>query len=166
MAATQLSRCAIGAIFTACLGIVSASSAMADGTSAVEKLIAANNPCAELNITQLGLTVGIDRLQRVSVDGLDMSLRGNDFSLSLAGTLACATPDNGLVKGNASASVNASAALDLSDCRVISLDVDLNNFGGTLALVVDKLQALIESQLEEKLYSTVVKECGQLMSGR
>lgn len=138
------------------------SPAPAQDRTVIEEMIAAQNPCAGLKTEIAGQTVGIDRLQDVTLGAADAALRGDDLTLSFSGRLACATSGSALLKGDASSAVAASADVSLAACENASVEVLLSDFGGSFAAVVQALAPVLELQLAETARPMIVDACRRL----
>lgn len=125
----------------------------------IDELIAARNPCAGLVTDIAGQRVGIDKLDAVELHTANASLQDNDITLSLSGRLACKTSGAALFNGNASASISADASVSLTDCDAASLEVQLSDFGGSFAAVLQVLKQVLELQIEESARPEVAKVC-------
>lgn len=140
--------------------LVTPPDARAQEPTVIEKMIAAQNPCSELKTkTALGITIGIDKLDEVTLNTASASLDGNDVSLGFDGRLACRTSDAAVVKGNAATSVVAKAKLSLKDCAVDSLTVTLSEFGGTFGPILEAFAPALEQEIAAMATSRVIEAC-------
>lgn len=128
----------------------------------IEALIAARNPCAGLVTEIAHQRVGIDKLDAVELSSADANLKGDNVTLNLSGRLACKTSDAALFDGDASAAITADASVSLADCDAASIDVQLNEFGGSFAAVLQALKQVLELQIEDTARPEVVKACHSL----
>lgn len=140
--------------------------AWAQELTVIDAMIAAQNPCAELKTktktktkTKLGITIGIDKLEEVTLKTASASLAGNDVSLAFDGRLACRTSDAAVVKGNAAASVAAAAKLSLADCAVESVIVTLSDFGGTFGPILQAFAPVIEEEIVAAAKPRLMEAC-------
>ena len=62
-----------------------------DDWTVVERMLAAQNPCAALKTRQFGQTIGIDQLEDITLREADLALRDDNVTLSFTGRLACQT---------------------------------------------------------------------------
>lgn len=134
-------------------------SSLAQEMTIVERLLAEQNPCRNLKTTQLGIPIGIDVLQDIALDTAEISLNGNDVSVSLTGRIACQTPEEAIFSGSAAASITANANLFLSDCSIDALEVSLNDFGGDFGPILEALAPFLEVGLAETARSSLVQAC-------
>ena len=127
--------------------------------SVIERLIAEQNPCKDLEGTRFGVPFDIAVLQEVALEGAEISLHGDDVSATFAGRLACRTSDDAFLSGTAAASVQMSASLSLADCSIETLEVSLGDFGGDFGPILQALAPLLEVALEEAARSPLVHAC-------
>lgn len=125
----------------------------------VEELIAMQNPCAELKTTRFGITIGIDKLEEVTLTTASATLQGNDIALSFAGRLTCGTSDAAVLTGNAATSVTAAATMSLADCSIATLDVSLSEFGGTFAPILQALAPALEQEIASAARPRLIEAC-------
>ncbi|CAN5629817.1 hypothetical protein BH23PSE1_BH23PSE1_14920 [soil metagenome] len=167
-AVTSFTRLSLAAIMLPLAATLAAGPAAAQeaGTerqrTVVEQRLAEANLCGGLRTEQLGQTIGIDVLEDVEVREADVSLRGDDLALSLAGRLACRSSDDSIIAGNASADVAARAELLLSDCTISALDLDVENFGGSFGTALSAFAPQIEQALADEARSLLLCACRQL----
>lgn len=79
-------------LLLAVFGVVAAMppvSARAAEPTVIDQLIAAQNPCSGLKASAGSVSIGLDELENVALEQADVSLRGDDISVSLAGSFAC-----------------------------------------------------------------------------
>jgi hypothetical protein len=138
---------------------------MAQDRTVIEQVIAAQNPCGSLKVAQLGVSIGIDQLDYVEIDEVDLTLRGNDVTARLGGRLACRTPASSFVQGDASASLRADTALNLEDCSMRSLNVQLDRFGGSFKDILAALKGELEQLLASRFQQTVIDQCRRFKAG-
>lgn len=165
----QISRfpriaCAMLAIAFMTGSQLSAQEAPVQGLSIVEQAIARQNPCGGLSTEVAGTTIGLDVLRDVGVNALDLSLRGNDLSMSLSGMIACGTSSDGLLAGDASATIRAEATVDLGACDIRALTIALDDFGGTYGPILAGLRAQIEDAMTRQTAQALVDRCERLMA--
>ncbi|TNC64003.1 hypothetical protein [Rubellimicrobium roseum] len=132
---------------------------LAQEMSVIERLIAEQYPCKDLEGTQLGIPFDISVLQDVSLDGAEISLREDKVSATFAGRLACRTSDNAVLSSDAAASVQMSASLSLADCSIGALEVVLSEFGGDFGPILEVLAPVLEVVLEEAARGSLVQAC-------
>lgn len=136
----------------------------------VEQRIAAIRPCSSLAVskTMLGqrFTIGIDRLKSVSLINAQVTMAGNEVTLTFAGSLACRTSDSAAFKGDASVAVAGQSALDLGSCTIRALSIRLTGAGGTFGEVVRAAwDPLIRPKLEAEAAAMLRQACADF-SGR
>jgi hypothetical protein len=134
----------------------------------LEQRLAALQPCAELKKDLgLGVTVGIDKLKSIRLSRAEAVTEGNAVSIRLTGALACQTPDSAAVKGDASVSLEASAVVELTACRVQSLQIAPSAFGGSFGPALEALwQPLIAPKLKQNGEAMLRKACTDLLDGQ
>ncbi len=137
-------------------------SAPASAQSVVEKLIAAENPCAPLKKKTFLGKVGIDKLRGVHLDQADILLQGDTVKITVNGELACGTSNHSVVQGDASASITALATADIAQCNVTLMDVSLGHFGGAFGDVIAALSHKIKAGLEKRLSAVLIDACHRL----
>ena len=132
--------------------------------SRIETLVAATNPCGGLK-TKVGIfTVGVDRLKAVSIPTVSVLVSGDTATLGANGRLTCATSDNATVKGDASATVDANAQVDLATCRVIDGQIFLSGFGGTFGPILSAAKPQLEAALLGALTKALQDACSDLVT--
>lgn len=138
----------------------------AQDRTVVESMIAAQNPCASLKATQFGVSFGVDTLKEIKVDQIDLSLRGEHVSLSMAGRLGCRTSPSAVMQGDAVASIRADASVLLAGCVVRNVSVALGQFGGSLAGILASARPQIEYSLTEHFRTALTDSCHRFNAGR
>lgn len=152
------SRPGRAACLAACL-LGAAIPSAAEERTVIERAIAEQNPCRDLRTEVFGAGIGIDRLEDVTLDEVDFSLRGDDTTIDLAGGLTCRTADEALLRGNAGASIRASAQVLLTDCSVPAIDVVLGEFHGDFGDLLAAAAPLLETALEDAGRETLARAC-------
>jgi hypothetical protein len=148
----------------AAMATLSIAPAQAQDRTVLEQMIVEQNPCSGLSTDVGGVTIGVDQLRDVTVDAVDLSLRGDDLTMSLAGNVTCATPDDALLGGDASAAIAASATVNLAQCDMRDLSVTLDDIGGTYGPVLMALRGQIEQALSERIRDRLVSSCQRMMA--
>jgi len=126
----------------------------------VEKRVAAAQPCSGLKTKAFGVSIGIDKLDRVEVGSAAFNLKGDQVTMDLKGSLACKTSDNAVVRGDASVNINATGAVNLADCEHATVTVDATDFGGQFApLVQAAWDPSIKPKIEAEARKMLTEAC-------
>lgn len=131
----------------------------------VERLIAAENPCSQVRGKVLGVTIGIDQLEDVTLGTASIDLAGDDLSVALTGRLGCKTSDAAAFIGSASAAVSARASLSLATCDVESYSVTLSEFEGRFGDILGALAEPIEQEIVSATRPRLVSACTKFRDG-
>lgn len=151
--------------------LVALTATPAGAQTVVEQRLADLKPCSALKLTQnlagVPLSIGIDEVKSVTVKQADIAVQGNRLSFTLDGGLACRTPDNAPLKGDASVDISARATIDLAGCTVDNLEILPKRFGGSLRQVLEKAwKPLILPKLRQDAHEALVKACTNFAAGR
>ncbi|TAY87959.1 hypothetical protein [Rhizobium leguminosarum] len=151
-----LGLCAAGALVLQPLTF-----SQAQAANALERAIGDAQPCRSLRakVSSFGITVqvGVDKLDSVKIENLQVSVNGDVAEASARGTLACKTSDEALVKGGFSATAEVHLQVDLATCAESSIEIVKT--GGRFGDVVKGLQTEITDALRRSLEKNLVKLC-------
>lgn len=131
----------------------------AQAANIIEKAIAQANPCSGNSVKVSGVTIGIDRFDRVEIKEFSVSGTGSKGQASVTGFLSCKTSDEALFPGDANADFTVKASFDLSTCAVDSRQVDIPRTGGKYGLAVNLLKPKIIQAIEFAIVSEAPKLC-------
>lgn len=153
-------RCvAFGAIIVA----TSSLSSPASAANVLERAIAAAQPCKSLKVRQsvLGVKVelGIDKLDLVRIDTLEIRVNGDLAEASALGTLACKTSDDAPLKGGFSAKARIHLQANLATCVMNASSIDIIEAGGEFGDVVTTFEPEISAALRKGVESALKKLC-------
>ncbi|CAA2137021.1 hypothetical protein MBLL_00453 (plasmid) [Methylobacterium bullatum] len=127
--------------------------------NALERALERLQPCQGLKV-DIGLTtLGVDKLERLSVEEIAIVVKGNAADASVLGSLACKTSDAALKKGDASARFRVKAHMDLSTCAVSEQQTEILSTGGTFGGLVDLFRNRIKRTIEDGLAGELGKLC-------
>lgn len=145
--------------------IVAASSLSSPASAAnvLERAIAAAQPCKSLKVRQsvLGVKVelGIDKLDLVRIDTLEIRVNGDLAEASALGTLACKTSDDAPLKGGFSAKARIHLQANLATCVMNASSIDIIEAGGEFGDVVTTFEPEISAALRKGVESALKKLC-------
>lgn len=149
------------AVFTAIALMVTQRPAAAENV--LERAIGDAQPCRALkvNASSFGISVevGVDKLDYVKIERLDMSVNGDLAEAKARGTLACKTSDNTLVQGGFSATADVSLHFDLSSCKTTESSFEIIRTSGPFGDIVQGLKDEIAQALLRGLQRNVSKLC-------
>ncbi|MBW8789138.1 MAG: hypothetical protein JF594_15665 [Rhizobium leguminosarum] len=135
----------------------------AQAANALERAIADAQPCRSLKakVSSFGITVqvGVDKLDSVKIENLQVSVNGDAAEASARGTLACKTSDEALVKGGFSATAEVHLQVDLATCKTAESSIEIVQTGGRFGDVVNGLQTEISEALRRSLEKNLAKLC-------
>lgn len=153
-------RCvAFGAIIAA----TSFLSAPASAANVLERAIEAAQPCKPLKVRQsvLGVKVelGIDKLDFVKIDRLEIRVDGDLAEASALGTLACRTSDDAPLQGGFSAKARIHLQTNLLTCVMSESSIEIVEAGGEFGDVVTALEPEISAALRKGVEKALKKLC-------
>jgi len=135
----------------------------ASAANALERAIGEAQPCRSLKAkaSSFGVSVeiGVDKLDYVKIDQLQLSVNGNLADAKVRGTLACKTSDNAMVQGGFSATADVSVHVDLATCKTTESSIEITDTGGSLGDVVKSLKDEISGALRRGLERNMSKLC-------
>ncbi|TAU83532.1 hypothetical protein ELI40_09715 [Rhizobium leguminosarum] len=135
----------------------------AQAANALERAIGDAQPCRSLKakVSSFGITVqvGVDKLDSVKIENLQVSVNGDVAEASARGTLACKTSDEALVKGGFSATAEVHLQVDLATCKTAESSIEIVKTGGRFGDVVKGLQTEISDALRQSLEKNLAKLC-------
>ncbi|MBY5847278.1 hypothetical protein HA464_06080 [Rhizobium leguminosarum bv. trifolii] len=135
----------------------------AQAANALERAIGDAQPCRSLKakVSSFGITVqvGVDKLDSVKIENLQVSVNGDAAQASARGTLACKTSDEALVKGGFSATAEVHLQVDLATCKTTESSIEIVQTGGRFGDVVKGLQTEISDALRRSLEKNIAKIC-------
>ncbi|TAU88695.1 hypothetical protein ELI02_29200 (plasmid) [Rhizobium leguminosarum] len=153
-----LGLCAVGALVMQPLTF-----SQAQAANALERAIGDAQPCRSLKakVSSFGITVqvGVDKLDSVKIENLQVSVNGDVAEASARGTLACKTSDEALVKGGFSATAEVHLQVDLATCKTAESSIEIVKTGGRFGDVVKGLQTEISDALRRSLEKNLAKLC-------
>ncbi|TAV48595.1 hypothetical protein ELI30_09905 [Rhizobium leguminosarum] len=153
-----LGVCAVGALVMQPLTF-----SQAQAANALERAIGDAQPCRSLKakVSSFGITVqvGVDKLDSVKIENLQVSVNGDVAEARARGTLACKTSDEALVKGGFSATAEVHLQVDLATCKTAESSIEIVKTGGRFGDVVKGLQTEITDALRRSLEKNLVKLC-------
>jgi hypothetical protein len=123
----------------------------------IDDRLTASDPCEDLP--------GLSETESVALDRATITLLPETGSLSLSGRIACRTPDDALLRGDASVRVEAEVTVALSGCTATASDVRLTDHSGSLAGVVEALAPELERMLAEDVAGAAEDACRDLLDG-
>nr|WP_245460471.1 hypothetical protein [Rhizobium leguminosarum] len=107
----------------------------------------------------ISVEVGVDKLDSVKIENLQLSVNGDTAEASAGGTLACKTSDEALVEGGFSATAEVRLKIDLSTCKTTDTSIEIVKTGGRFGDVVKGLETQISSALRQSLEKNLAKLC-------
>ncbi|QFT74867.1 hypothetical protein [Ruegeria sp. THAF33] len=131
----------------------------AHSNTVIQKRIAEDNPCRGLKFDAGLFSIGIDRLQSVSVEGAAVLLTGDVVDATFTGRLACETSSAAFVRADASVRISAAATMHLDTCDVPTVSVTLSDFGGSKAGVLRAFSADIEEAVKAEIVEGLHEAC-------
>ncbi|RUZ79408.1 hypothetical protein EN943_07490 [Mesorhizobium sp. M7A.F.Ca.US.006.01.1.1] len=149
-----LTPIALGSVLVLTLASQSAFSA-----NVLDRAVEAAQPCRSLKLkTGIG-TVGVDKFAGANIEKVQIMVGDDIASAKAVVTMACRTADNAVFKGDASATVDLDAEMNLSTCEMNHLEVQIVKTGGTFASVLDAFKDEISEALKRKITSELGKLC-------
>ncbi|MDR9808896.1 hypothetical protein [Rhizobium hidalgonense] len=154
-----------------CLGLLTAgvfllqpcSFAKAQVPNALERAIGDTQPCRSLKtkVSSFGISVevGVDKLDSVKIENLQLSVNGDVAEASARGTLACKTSDEALVEGGFSATAEVRLKIDLATCKTTEFSIEIVKTGGRFGDIVKGLETEISGALGRSLEKNLAKLC-------
>ncbi|WP_416067771.1 hypothetical protein ACK9YZ_23430 [Rhizobium sp. ZK1] len=150
---------AFGAIIIA----TSSLSTPASAANVLERAIEAAQPCKPLKVRQsvLGVKVelGIDKLDFVKIDTLEIRVNGDLAEASALGTLACRTSDDAPLQGGFSAKARMHLQTNLLTCVMSESSIEIVEAGGEFGDVVTALEPEISAALRKGVEKALKKLC-------
>lgn len=153
-------RCmALGVIIVAASSLSSPASA----ANVLERAIEAAQPCKPLKVRQqvLGVKVelGIDELDFVKIDTIEIRVNGDLAEASALGTLACKTSDDAPLKGGFSAKARIHLQANLATCITNASSIDIIEAEGEFGDVVTTFEPEISAALRKGVEKALKKLC-------
>ncbi|EJJ26260.1 hypothetical protein PMI11_05512 [Rhizobium sp. CF142] len=145
--------------------IVAASSlgSPAFAANVLERAIEAAQPCKPLKVRQsvLGVKVelGIDKLDFVRIDTLEIRVDGDLAEARALGTLACRTSDDAPLQGGFSAKARIHLQANLATCVMNGSSIEIVGAGGEFGDVVTALEPEISAALRKGVENALKKLC-------
>jgi hypothetical protein len=144
--------------------IVAVSSVSSPAASNVlERAIAAAQPCKPLKVRQpvfgVKVELGIDKLDFVKIDTIEIRVNGDLADASALGTLACKTSDDAPLKGGFSAKARIHLQANLATCVMNASSIDIIEAGGEFGDVVTTFEPEISAALRKGVESALKKLC-------
>ncbi|WP_245293044.1 hypothetical protein [Rhizobium acidisoli] len=127
--------------------------------NALENAIERAKPCSALKVKLIGASVGVDNFKNVTIENIDIHVKGNQATANATGSLTCRTSDNAAFKGDVSARVAVDAKIDLSTCNIAHKSVSVLSASGTFGPIVDALAGQISQTLGDGLENEARKLC-------
>jgi len=144
---------------TFAFAIALAAAPAAQAANPVVQAIEQAKPCSRLKVKALGLTVGLDKFESAAVKSLKVDIDGDHAQFALDGSLACAASDGSLLRGDASAELNASFTLDLAACEFSEKSIHIVATGGSFRPVLEAAKPQIEAALKRSLENLAKSLC-------
>ena len=107
----------------------------------------------------ISVEVGVDKLDYVKIEQLQLAVNGDRAEANARGTLACKTSDNALVQGGFSATAAIAMRVDLATCRTTESKIEITDTGGRFGDVVKGLKGEISDALRRGLERNMAKLC-------
>ncbi len=145
--------------------IVAASSVSSPASAAnvLERAIEAAQPCKPLKVRQqvLGVKVelGIDELDFVKIDTIEIRVNGDLAEANALGTLACKTSDDAPLKGGFSAKARIHLQANLATCITNASSIDIIEAEGEFGDVVTTFEPEISAALRKGVEKALKKLC-------
>ncbi|TBB70871.1 hypothetical protein ELH45_10125 [Rhizobium ruizarguesonis] len=153
----------LGLLAIGALVLQSLTVSQAQAANALERAIGDAQPCRSLKakVSSFGITVqvGVDKLDSVKIENLQVSVNGDAAQASARGTLACKTSDEALVKGGFSATAEVHLQVDLATCKTTESSIEIVQTGGRFGDIVKGLQTEISDALRRSLEKNLAKMC-------
>lgn len=135
----------------------------ASAANVLERAIEATQPCKPLKVRQsvLGVKVelGIDKLDFVKIDRLEIQVNGDLAEASALGTLACRTSDDAPLQGGFSAKARIHLQTNLVTCVMNASSIEIVEAGGEFGDVVTALEPEISAALRKGVEKALKKLC-------
>ncbi|GAA3102029.1 hypothetical protein GCM10010520_53960 [Rhizobium viscosum] len=155
----HLRRMALSVIIAATPSLSSPASA----ANVLERAIEAAQPCKPLKVRQavLGVKVelGIDKLDFVKIDTIEIKVDGDLAEASALGTLACKTSDDAPLKGGFSAKARIHLQANLATCIMNASSIDIIEAKGEFGDVVTTFEPEISAALRKGVEKALKKLC-------
>lgn len=137
--------------------------ANAQEPNALERAIGDAQPCRSLKtkVPSFGISVevGVDKLDFVKIENLQLFINGDTAEASARGTLACKTSDEALVEGGFSATAEVGLKIDLATCKATETSIEIVKTGGRFGDIVKGLETEISRALRRSLEKNLPKLC-------
>jgi hypothetical protein len=138
-------------------------SSPASAANVLERAIEAAQPCKPLKVSQpvLGVKVelGIDKLDFVKIDTIEIRVAGDVAEASALGTLACKTSDSSPLKGGFSAKARIHLQANLATCAMSASSIDIIEARGEFGDVVTTFEPEISAALRKGVEKALKKLC-------
>jgi hypothetical protein len=158
--ARHLLRCMA---FTAVIVVTPFLSSPASAANVLERAIAAAQPCKPLKVRQsvLGVKIqlGIDKLDFVRIDTLEIRVDRDLAEASALGTLACRTSDGAPLQGGFSAKARIHLQANLATCVMSGSSIEIIEAGGEFGDVVTTFEPEISAALRKGVENALKKLC-------
>ncbi|MBY3116694.1 hypothetical protein HFO29_01715 [Rhizobium laguerreae] len=129
----------------------------------LERAIAQSQPCRSLRtkvkLGPINVDVGVDKLEAVKVESIQISVNGNVAEADARGTIACKTSDQAVVTGGFSATATVHLKTDLSTCAVDESAIAIVKTDGRFGDLVDGFKNQISDALRQGLEKNLKKLC-------
>ncbi|MBY5700782.1 hypothetical protein [Rhizobium leguminosarum] len=137
--------------------------ANAQAPNALERAIEDAQPCRSVKtkVSSFGISVevGVDKLDSVKIENLQLSVNGNTGQASARGTLACKTSDEALVEGGFSATAEVRLKVDLTTRKTTDISIEIMKTGGRFGDIVKGLETEVSGTLRRSLAKNLGKFC-------
>ncbi|WP_246648190.1 MULTISPECIES: hypothetical protein [Rhizobium] len=107
----------------------------------------------------ISVEVGVDKLDSVKIENLQLSVNDNTGQASARGTLACKTSDEALVEGGFSATAEVRLKVDLTTRKTTDISIEIMKTGGRFGDIVKGLETEVSGTLRRSLAKNLGKFC-------
>ncbi len=129
----------------------------------LERAIAAAQPCKPLKVRQpvfgVKVELGIDRLDFVKIDTIEIRVDGDQAEANALGTLACKTSQDSPLEGGFSAKARVHLQANLATCVTEASSIDIVEAGGEFGDVVTTFEPEIAAALRKGVENALKKLC-------
>lgn len=150
-------------VLSAIMAATPALSSPASAANVLERAIEAAQPCKPLKVRQsvLGVKVelGVDKLDFVKVDTIEIRVDGDLAEASALGTLACKTSDDAPLRGGFSAKARIHLQANLATCVMDASSIDIIEAKGEFGDVVTTFEPEISAALRKGVEKALKKLC-------
>jgi hypothetical protein len=138
-------------------------SSPASAANALERAIEAAQPCKPLKVRQpvfgVNVELGIDELDFVKIDTIEIRVNGDLAEANALGTLACKTSDDAPLKGGFSAKARIHLQANLATCITNASSIDIIEAEGEFGDVVTTFEPEISAALRKGVEKALKKLC-------